>query len=1264
MTSSSKEKEKVEKPKKKSKSESVSSPVASEDPVLIEAITLDSPGVFTVEDDSTDSSKALLEDTPAAAAAAATATTAVEAEPAVVEDSSLIATTSLKSKDDDKPAKSKKKSKKRTQKKKRSPDEESGSVASGSSYYHYDSDSSISSSGSELSLLKENKNIKDKKILRGLAKEASRSSLLDSASIKNGNYRGRNILMSDDEDDNSSNPDEDNMSEFIMDLSFLTPSSPTAGKTAITLKKPRVQRVRSTGASISSMGFSVDSDAELSPPRFKANRVKSTGALSEAKSSSFITEEKEKSSKEKGKEKAKTSKEKDKKDKRKKDKHGEDVPDIFWVKVGTNNVHADTSPAEFLKVETNANTVHDTEASTTKRKSKKEKTVGSDTVGPAVEVKAKSNKAKTSSEDDTVTDPVSSKKKPKKIISTKDSETSSSKKGKDVESEATNESEFDKSKKEMTDTPSDLTKASKKKARKPKAADEDTAGEKDIPEEKKSKSGKVVETTACSDGLEPESTKTSKKKFSGEKTDGKRGKDSPVENIDSDIKKKVDRKGKDSPVEEGDSEPNRKASKKAKVGSNDVHDSKEKSDRSGKSTITTPTSPSTTETSHLSRIESGSLRFDKDDQTEIEIYHDDEDDDIPPVRASTTSSSMDSSSSPIIEVEQEGLRAEEDATEDTATYKKKAKEKKDKKKHRANSIDLDEDMDPISPVHSGTSHTSSAGIEGQDYYIWNSKKHSKSPKKSSKSKKNANDVAKLISDALPLPLSSEGVVVTDDDADLDIPEAVSGTGSKSSKKKKKIKITKQDSLPSITTNEELPGLPAPTSPGEDDCASTTRLPMESISPEEPKASEGLHSEINGASQNTLGDAAGPSTLNSMATDNTKEEKNNAVVTYISTTLELALLDPSKYKDEAMITFIQDFPQAASITFDLGSFPNNTKNGAAFMYLLSVLCALGASREAVLLAYDLNPDALQAHDQGVGTPLHYAISYGLAAASTREKWAESIFPMIEFLLEKESLLLESQSNNKSQSVLHQAILSLCDPAATEFADPTDSEGNNDRHLIELADVVVTMLLEKQPLLATLPDSEGLLPLHLAAKHAVPVAILQRILIETSEAGCSAQCTSKGYTPLHYAAELLGQTATSLAVGTEEKQNFDGEEGQQQFLDLLFAPLELYATHVIILTEACPNAARIADHSGNLPLHVLFGACEREIDRDIPSLGSSYFVNVVSAIVDAWPGAVNAPGSNSETIKSFLVGRKGCDAVTKVVCSELLEGAVSENGATIS
>ena len=404
-------------------------------------------------------------------------------------------------------------------------------------------------------------------------------------------------------------------------------------------------------------------------------------------------------------------------------------------------------------------------------------------------------------------------------------------------------------------------------------------------------------------------------------------------------------------------------------------------------------------------------------------------------------------------------------------------------------------------------------------------------------------------------------------------------------------------------------------------------------------------------------------MNSIAADSTNEEKNRAVVTYISATLELALLDPSKYKDAAMVTFIQDFPQAASMMFSLGSFPPQTKNETTFMYLLSVLCALGASRETVLLAFDLYPEAIQAHDQEIGTPLHYAISYGLAAASTREKWAESIFPMIEFLLEKQPFLLESQSNKKSQSVLHQAILSLCGPPATGFTIPP-GEGINDRHLIDLADVVVTMLLEKQPLLATLPDGEGLLPLHLAAKNAVPVAILQRILIENSNAGCLAQCTAKGYTPLHYAAEILGQTASRLASETQEKLNFDDEDGEQHNLDLVFAPLEPYATQVIILVKACPTATRIADRSGNLPLHALFGTRESDTNKDIPSLGSSYFVSAVSAIVNAWPGAVDAPGSKSETPRAVLEGRKGCDAVMKILHSDLLESAISENAATLN
>ena len=233
-------KEKANKPKKKSKSEPSSSPTS-------EDTALEAPAASA--EDSTTKTEPLEE--------VSSATTSSSDERHVKE--------------------KKKKGKKRAPKKKKTLDEESASVASGSSYYHYDSDSSLSSSGSELSLLPEH--ARDKKILRGLAREASRSSLLDNASIRKGSFRGRSFL-SDDEDDNSSNPDEDGMAEFTIDnLSFLASTSPAATMTTTALPKPRARRVKSTGTDSSSVGTITNVDAGVSFPSSKATIVRSTGNI-------------------------------------------------------------------------------------------------------------------------------------------------------------------------------------------------------------------------------------------------------------------------------------------------------------------------------------------------------------------------------------------------------------------------------------------------------------------------------------------------------------------------------------------------------------------------------------------------------------------------------------------------------------------------------------------------------------------------------------------------------------------------------------------------------------------------------------------------------------------------------------------------------------------------------------------------------------------------------------------------------------------------
>lgn len=365
---------------------------------------------------------------------------------------------------------------------------------------------------------------------------------------------------------------------------------------------------------------------------------------------------------------------------------------------------------------------------------------------------------------------------------------------------------------------------------------------------------------------------------------------------------------------------------------------------------------------------------------------------------------------------------------------------------------------------------------------------------------------------------------------------------------------------------------------------------------------------------------------------TISDKNaEALVAYANAIMKMFTDDPRQYSDEAAKSLLREFPQAAKMKFDLEPSSFRGGQGKSRHYLLSLLCALGASREATAMCFNLHPDAIHKFDEYVGTPLHYAISFGITASFSREMWTDSIFDTVEFLLAQEPLLLSSQHNDQSQSALHQAILSLCPSVASITT--CRKHLDDYEQLTAIADVVISMLLENHKLIATLPDAKNFLPLHLAALHAVPVEILGRILKEHPRA-CCVKCHAKGFTPLHYAVQ-----AFSLAASSTHRSGIEATNPS----------LEGHAVNIETLIQGHAAAAQTEDNNGDLPLHILMASfyehhrTDRQFSRLRRDNSGSAFVKVARALSLAYPDAADTPGSSGQTPLMIVTKHEGGAAV---------------------
>jgi hypothetical protein len=74
-----------------------------------------------------------------------------------------------------------------------------------------------------------------------------------------------------------------------------------------------------------------------------------------------------------------------------------------------------------------------------------------------------------------------------------------------------------------------------------------------------------------------------------------------------------------------------------------------------------------------------------------------------------------------------------------------------------------------------------------------------------------------------------------------------------------------------------------------------------------------------------------------------------------------------FDDSAIRQVIQDDPKVCKRKYKFDSVEES-------IYPLSMLCALGAELETIILAYEEYPQALTYSDDFIGTPLHYACAF--------------------------------------------------------------------------------------------------------------------------------------------------------------------------------------------------------------------------------------------------------------------------------------------------
>ena len=248
----------------------------------------------------------------------------------------------------------------------------------------------------------------------------------------------------------------------------------------------------------------------------------------------------------------------------------------------------------------------------------------------------------------------------------------------------------------------------------------------------------------------------------------------------------------------------------------------------------------------------------------------------------------------------------------------------------------------------------------------------------------------------------------------------------------------------------------------------------------------------------------------------------------------------RYDDDDFCDYVLDNPEPCTIKFEFDGF-------SGCIYPFSMCYALQASRDTVEAVYDAFPVAAKESDWWIGTPYHYAGTYGAKAE------------IVQFLIQKNPKGIEA-TNYFGRTALHMGALFKAPIASME------------------------LLCNKYPMACQIKDKDGYIPLHLACENGAPAEVV-RLLVKTYP--LSVYATAQyGMTPLHYACSQN----SSLRV-IQELLDATTDSSICKVTDLLgHAPLHMALMGlapyevVEVLVAFCPETVWMKTSKGELPLEI--------------------------------------------------------------------------------
>ena len=258
-------------------------------------------------------------------------------------------------------------------------------------------------------------------------------------------------------------------------------------------------------------------------------------------------------------------------------------------------------------------------------------------------------------------------------------------------------------------------------------------------------------------------------------------------------------------------------------------------------------------------------------------------------------------------------------------------------------------------------------------------------------------------------------------------------------------------------------------------------------------------------------------------------------------LEILDIDPwdregSKYSNKAAMAAMEREPSVCAEKHDFDAFGHQ-------LYPFAMLCAIGASLEAVQLCYDKYPEAMAIKDPNVGTPLHYACAYAGSAE------------VVEWLIEKKKDHL-SEVDLLQRSPFHVACLYSA--------------------RIEILKVLVTKL----PKGLEAKDYESNTTLHVAAEHDAPADVLEFLAKGNPEALSTKR--KDGATPIHLALEcgVDSNKIKTLLKLNDDTLKIPDDKGQLPIHMCLLGPTVDVKT-VKYLSKGYPEGLKTTTKAGETP-----------------------------------------------------------------------------------